>query len=107
MQSRRKIIYQFNARLFSISIGIAAALGISAYFLHAHQVRAMAAAFLARADQLELLKEYDSASRDIGSYVALRPDDPEARARYAIAVDHAAQDGPQKTRAIRLYYQAL
>jgi cellulose synthase operon protein C len=107
MHSRRTILYQFNGRLFGLSIGIAAAIGIGAYFLHARQVRAMAESFLARADQLEQRNEFDEASRNIGNYIALRPDDREARARYAMAVDRAARDFEQIIRATQLYYQAL
>ncbi|MFO0968709.1 MAG: tetratricopeptide repeat protein [Gemmataceae bacterium] len=73
------------------TLAILLALGVSAHFLHAVQVRRSAETFLKRANEAVANGDYEPALPYFQNYLAIRPDDVAARAAYALALDHYAR----------------
>ena len=102
-----KAIRAFNRRLALFTLLAVALLGPAVYGWHRYQLRRTAGAFLERADQLEAEHKWVASADYVRRYLSLHPEDDATRIRMTRTFDRGAEDGPQKARAIDLYYQTL
>jgi cellulose synthase operon protein C len=91
-------------------LGVAA--GLAAFVLvvwavHRVQVGRHARHFLDEAARAEEDGAYDRAADALRRYLALRPDDADALGRYGRALEHLADPGRNRPRALAAYEQAL
>jgi tetratricopeptide (TPR) repeat protein len=90
-----------------ISLVALAVAGPSLYVLRKWQLARTATAYLRRAEELEKEEKWREAAEQIGRFLALRPQDAQAKARLADAVYQVADTPRRKSNAAALYYDAL
>jgi len=99
--------WTLNLRFFAAMIFVVGAGVIGAYYLRDYQLRANATAFLERAKEQTLDKDYRAAAKSLFHYLEIVPTDAGARVQLAETYDSSATRPTEKLRATELYFQAL
>src|SRR5215470_4296392 len=77
------------------------------YFWRARQVERGAEAYIQRAEELANEERWGQSAEYLFLYLHLRPDDADARIKLAETYERVGVRGPQLSRAVELYYQAV
>src|SRR5438309_1919741 len=99
--------------LLCLLLGLALC-GVGVHFLHGYQLRRNAGAFLVQADRAEQEAreakdprargaQREKAAQYLRRYLALRPGDTEARARYGRVLEDMARSGNDLLQALLVY----
>lgn len=98
---------QLDLKLALWLVGIVFVFGVSLHALHAYQVDRNADALLHQADRALDKKQIDQALRMFGHYLAYRPHDTDARARYGLLLEKHATNPPDRLRAALTLQEVL
>lgn len=99
----RRIDYKFGAWLLAGTL-LAGGSVVAAHHLQSGRI---AGALLRRGEQAELRGDLVEAETYLGRYIALRPDDDEALASYALVLDRHATSARDRAVALRTLERAL
>jgi tetratricopeptide (TPR) repeat protein len=102
---KRRVNYRFLACL----LGVFACLAAGGHWLHAFQVQRNAGGLKERADQARAAQppQYDAAVQSYRRYLALIPNDGDARANYGLALDQLAKSPRERQEAFFALDRAL
>lgn len=96
-----------NVKLFVATL-VVLALAIPAIdYWHRYEIRNLVDGLLTTAKEAEEKEDWRTAARLLSQYVELRPDDGDATARLASAIDKGATSGRERLRALPVYAKAL
>jgi tetratricopeptide (TPR) repeat protein len=95
-----------NVRLFACLLVAVLVLGIGVHFLHAFQVQRSAHGLLEQATEAENEGKYDRAAELLEIYLGFVPNDPDALARFGLALDKKKSDR-DRFRALQVMQQVL
>lgn len=77
---------RINIKALGILLAIGAVAAASTHVLHGYQVRTNAGILLAQANRAEERGKFDTAANYLSRYLALVPEDVDARAKYALSI---------------------
>src|SRR5207248_1421194 len=94
-------------RFLAVLLGGSLLFATAWYIVHKFQVRRHAASLLHYASLAESQKRLDRATRFVGLYVNLIPNDTEARARFGLLLEQVDQSPRTRAGAMRVFEQVL
>ncbi len=98
---------QLNVKFLVGLLAAAVLLGAGLYFLYVFQVNRHAASLLARIDRAEEEGDVDRLTRYLERYLALKPDDGNALARYGLLLVRQADSPSARARALATLDEVL
>jgi tetratricopeptide (TPR) repeat protein len=96
-----------NLRFLAVLLGLTAVFAAVWFGVHRWQVRKHAAGLLEQADSAESQGRPDRAARFLGMYIALSPDDHDARARHGLLLARLADSPRARAAAMGALEQVL
>src|SRR5690348_1197994 len=96
-----------NTRLLGAALAALCLLGVGTHFLHAYQVKRNARALLVQADRAEEEGRWRDCGNFLARYLAYRPHDLDALARYGLVVDRFARRAEDRWRALSILEKVL
>lgn len=98
---------RLNVRFLVGLIAIVVMAGGGVHLVHGYQEKGNATALLRRADRAEKEGDVAGAEKYLGRYLACRPDDDAAQARYALSLAGHADDGRSAWQALQKLERTL